>query len=59
MKNALRITFALLLIFTLAFTLASCGDDADTTATPWDDAVYTENTEFGNGSSRSPGTLYK
>ena len=50
MKNALRITFALLLIFTLAFTLASCGDDADTTANPWDDAVYTENTEFGNGS---------
>ena len=50
MKNALRITFALLLIFTLAFALASCGDDADTTANPWDDAVYTENTEFGNGS---------
>lgn len=49
MKNTLRITFALLLIFTLAFTLASCGNDDDTTS-PWDDAVYTENAEFGNGS---------
>lgn len=46
MKNALKITFALLLIFTLTFSLASCGDD---TSDPWDDAIYTENAEFGSG----------
>jgi hypothetical protein len=48
MKNTTR-TLSLILVVILAISLTACDGKKDT-GNLWDDAIYTKNTEFGNGS---------